>query len=67
MRANDESKIYRKQMIEFAKESKKSIKISSETILSELSDEGLGKLIRTMYDEVCKDADSRIEYLENQK
>lgn len=54
-------------MIEFAKESKKSIKISSETILSELSDEGLGKLIRTMYNEVCKDADERIEYLENQK
>lgn len=66
MKTNSESALYRRQMIEFAKDSKKSIKISSETILSDLSDEGLGKLIRTMYDEVCKDADDRIEYLENQ-
>lgn len=67
MKANNDALIYRKQMIEFAKESKESIKIDGKIITDEQNDEKLGKLIRSMYNEICTSADERIKYLENQK
>ena len=67
MKANNDAKIYRKQMIEFAKESKQSIKIDGKLIMDEPNDAELGKIIRSMYLDVCNEADERIKYLENQK
>jgi hypothetical protein len=67
MKATDESKIYRKQMIELAIESKKSITIPANIIENETSDTVLGKIVRVMYESKRDEADARIQYLENQK
>lgn len=67
MKATDESKIYRKQMIELAIESKKSITIPANIIENETSDSVLGKIVRVMYESKRDEADARIQYLENQK
>jgi hypothetical protein len=67
MKTNDDSKIYRKQMIELAIESKKSITIPANIIENETSDTVLGKIVRVMYESKRDEADARIEYLENQK
>jgi hypothetical protein len=67
MKTTDESKIYRKQMIELAIESKKSITIPANIIENETSDSVLGKIVRVMYESKRDEADARIQYLENQK
>jgi hypothetical protein len=67
MKATDESKIYRKQMIELAIESKQSVTIPANIIENETSDSVLGKIVRVMYESKRDEADARIQYLENQK
>jgi hypothetical protein len=67
MKTTDESKIYRKQMIELAIESKQSVTIPANIIENETSDSVLGKIVRVMYESKRDEADARIQYLENQK
>lgn len=67
MKAKSEAMIYRKQMIELAIESKKSITIPANIIENETSDTVLGKIVRVMYESKRDDADAWIEYLQNQK
>lgn len=66
MKVNTEALIYRRQMIELAEQSKVSITIPANIIENETSDSVLGKIVRIMYEEKCKDAEERIAYLKNQ-
>ena len=67
MKANSEALIYRRQMIEFAEQSKLSITIPANIIENETSDYVLGKIVRVMYEEKLKEAEQRIAYLKNQE
>lgn len=67
MKANTEALIYRRQMIEFAEQSKLSITIPANIVENETSDSVLGKIVRVMYEEKLKEAEQRITYLKNQE
>jgi len=57
----DYAKIYQKQMIEMASESKETLTIRKEIIIDNMSDEELGKWVRTMYKAKCEAADEHIK------
>lgn len=65
MKVNTEVMLYRRQMIEMANEAKKQIIIPASIIRNESNDMELGKIIRGMYNQRCKDAEAHIEYIKS--
>jgi hypothetical protein len=65
MKANTETMLYRRQMIEMANEAKKQITIPALIIRNESNDMELGKIIRGIFNQRCKDADAHIEYIKS--
>jgi hypothetical protein len=65
MKVNTDTLMYRKQMIEMANEAKKQLVIPASIILNESNDMELGKIIRGIYNQRCKDADAHIEYIKS--
>jgi hypothetical protein len=63
----DYTKIYQKQMLEMASESKETLTVRKEIIIDSMSDEELGKWIRAMYKAKCESADEHINYIKNLK
>jgi hypothetical protein len=63
----DYPKIYQKQIIEMATESKETLTIRKEIIIDSMSDEELGKWVRAMYKAKCESADEHINYIKNLK
>jgi hypothetical protein len=59
----DYAKIYQKQIIEMATESKETLTVRKEIIIDDMSDEDLGKWIRKMYRAKCEAADEHIEHI----
>jgi hypothetical protein len=65
MKANTETLMYRRQMIEMANEVKKQLVIPASIIKNESNDMELGKIIRGIYNQRCKDADEHIKYIKS--
>jgi hypothetical protein len=65
MKVNTDTLLYRRQMIEMANEAKKQITIPALIIRNESNDMELGKIIRGIYNQRCKDADAHIEYIKS--
>lgn len=65
MKVNTEVMMYRRQMVELANEAKKQIVIPASIIRNESNDMELGKIIRGIYNQRCKDADAHIEYIKS--
>lgn len=65
MKVNLDQTTYRKQMIELANDAKKFLTIPASIIRNESNDMELGKIIRTMYNQRCKDAEAHIEYIKS--
>jgi hypothetical protein len=65
MKVNTDTLMYRKQMIEMANEAKKQLVIPASIILNESNDMELGKIIRGIYSQRCKDADAHIQYIKS--
>jgi hypothetical protein len=59
----DYPKIYQKQIIEMATESKETLTVRKEIIIDDMSDEDLGKWIRRMYRAKCEAADEHINHI----
>jgi len=57
--------VYHRQIIEMANEAKTKIVISGNIIKNEQSNEELGKIVRMMYEEQCKQANEHIEYIKS--
>jgi hypothetical protein len=65
MKVNSETLMYRRQMVEMANDAKKQITIPASIIKNESNDMELGKIIRGIYNQRCKDADAHIEYIKS--
>jgi hypothetical protein len=52
-------------MVEMANDAKKQITIPASIIKNESNDMELGKIIRGIYNQRCKDADAHIEYIKS--
>lgn len=65
MKVNSETLVYRRQMIEMANEAKNQIVIPASIIKNEPNDMELGKIIRGIYNQRCKDAEAHIEYIKS--
>jgi hypothetical protein len=65
MKATTETMLYRRQMIEMANDAKKQLVIPASIIKNESNDMELGKIIRGIYNQRCKDADEHIEYIKS--
>jgi hypothetical protein len=65
MKVNTDTLMYRRQMIEMANEAKKQLVIPASIILNESNDMELGKIIRGIYNQRCKDADAHIQYIKS--
>lgn len=65
MKATTETMLYRRQMIEMANDAKKQLVIPASIIKNESNDMELGKIIRGIYNQRCKDADAHIEYIKS--
>ncbi len=64
----DYAKLYQKQMIEMASESKEAITVRKEIIIdANITDSELGSIIRKMYRAKCEAADEHINYIKNLK
>ena len=59
----DYTKIYQKQIIEMATESKETLTVRKEIIIDDMSDADLGKWIRKMYRAKCEAADEHIKHI----
>jgi|LauGreDrversion4_2_1035121.scaffolds.fasta_scaffold310333_3 hypothetical protein len=60
----DYPKIYQKQIIEMATESKETLTVRKEIIIdTEITDSQLGSIIRQMYRAKCESADEHIEHI----
>jgi hypothetical protein len=60
----DYAKIYQKQIIEMATESKETLTVRKEIIIdTEITDSQLGSIIRKMYRAKCEAADEHIEHI----
>ena len=60
----DYPKIYQKQIIEMATESKETLTVRKEIIIdTEITDSQLGSIIRQMYRAKCEAADEHIEHI----
>jgi len=57
--------VYHRQIIEIANEAKTKLVITGNVIKNETSNETLGKIVRLMYEEQCKQADAQIEYIKS--
>ena len=60
-----ERSIYTKQLEELYFESKKSLTIDANIILSQISDEELGKLVRDQYKKKIDDCDSHLKHMKS--
>ena len=65
MKVNLDQTTYRKQMVELANDAKKFLTIPASIIKNESNDMELGKIIRMMYYQRCKDAEAHIEYIKS--
>lgn len=65
MKVNTEVMLYRRQMVEMANDAKKQITIPASIINNESNDMELGKIIRAMYNQRCKDAEAHITYIKS--
>jgi hypothetical protein len=65
MKVNTDIMVYRRQMIELANDAKKQITIPASIINNESNDMELGKIIRGMYNQRCKDAEAHITYIKS--
>jgi len=65
MKVNTDTLMYRRQMVNMANEAKKQLVIPASIILNESNDMELGKIIRGIYNQRCKDADTHIEYIKS--
>lgn len=65
MKVNTETMLYRRQMIEMANDAKKFLKIPASIITNTPNDMELGKIIREMHIQRCKDADDHIQYIKS--
>jgi DNA primase catalytic subunit len=64
----DYPKIYQKQIIEMATESKETLTVRKEIIIDvDVTDSQLGSIIRKMYKAKCEAADEHINYIKNLK
>jgi hypothetical protein len=60
----DYAKIYQKQMIEMASESKETLSVRKEIIIdADITDSELGSIIRKMYKAKCEAADEHVQYI----
>lgn len=60
----DYTKIYRKQIVEMATESKETLTVRKEIIIDvEITDSQLGGIIRQMYRAKCEAADEHIKHV----
>lgn len=60
----DYTKIYRKQIVEMATESKETLTVRKEIIIDvEITDSQLGSIIRQMYKAKCEAADEHIKHI----
>lgn len=60
----DYTKIYRKQIVEMATESKETLTVRKEIIIDvEITDSQLGGIIRQMYSAKCEAADEHIKHI----
>jgi len=60
----DYPKIYQKQIIEMATESKETLTVRKEIIIdTEITDSQLGSIIRQMYRAKCESADEHIKHI----
>jgi hypothetical protein len=60
-----ERNIYTKQLEELYSQSKKSLTIDANLILSQMSDDELGKLVRDQYKKKVDDCDSHLKYMKS--
>jgi hypothetical protein len=65
MKNSEETKVYHRQMIEMAEESKKLIKVSADQILKEADDEKLGRWVRMEMLKKIRDCDAHIEHVKS--
>lgn len=65
MRNQEEAKVYHRQMIEMAEESKKFIKVSADQIFNEEDDAELGKWLRAEMIKKIRDCDAHIEHVKS--
>jgi hypothetical protein len=65
MKVNTDTLMYRRQMVNMANEAKNQLVIPASIILNESNDMELGKIIRGIYNQRCKDADAHIEYIKS--
>ncbi len=63
MAKNKDKEMYARQIIEMSEQSKETLTIRKEIIIDSMSDEELGKWVRTMYNAKCKSADEHIEHI----
>jgi hypothetical protein len=60
----DYTKIYQKQMLEMASESKETLMVRKEIIIdTDITDSQLGSIIRKMYKAKCDAADEHIKHI----
>ncbi len=60
-----ERNIYTKQLEELYSESKKSLTIDASSILSQMSNEELGRLVREQYKKKVDDCDSHLKHMKS--
>lgn len=60
-----ERSIYTKQLEEIYSQSKKSLTIDANLILSQMSDDELGKLVRDQYKKKVDDCDSHLKHMKS--
>lgn len=60
-----ERQIYTKQLEELYGESKKTLTIESKIILSDITDEELGKFVREQYKKKVDDCDSHLKHMKS--
>jgi hypothetical protein len=65
MKNSEETKVYHKQMIEMAEESKKFIKIPADQILKEEDNEKLGAWIRAQMMKKISDCNAHIDHVKS--
>ena len=63
MGKNKDKEMYARQIIEMSEQSKETLTIRKEIIIDSMSDEDLGRWVRTMYRAKCESADTHIEYI----
>ncbi len=65
MSLKSDRNIYIKQLEELYEEGKKSLMVESKYILSTMSNEELGKLIRELYHKKIEDCESHLKYMKS--